>query len=289
MGFCVGAGIGLGLWLVLRSLLPARPRVVERVLPYLDDGWRGERAGWRLRLATGFMRVLDRIGSSTSSVRRRVNSLGTLTVEQFRLRQLKWTVSGLAFGLFVALVLVARGVSVPFGVVMACGGGIGGALGADSWLSRQTRGHCARLTRELPDVAELLALAVGAGESILAGLERVQGLGHGALTWEIERTLRDVRAGAPLVEALRAMSQRSESPSVSRFSDALVTSIERGTSLSVVLRAQAADAREYGRRQLLEEGGRREIAMMVPVVFLILPVTVLFALYPALCSIISLE
>jgi tight adherence protein C len=31
---------------------------------------------------------------------------------------------------------------------------------------------------------------------------------------------------------------------------------------------------------LLEAGGRKEIAMMVPVVFLVLPVTVLFALFP---------
>ena len=30
----------------------------------------------------------------------------------------------------------------------------------------------------------------------------------------------------------------------------------------------------------MEQGGRKEIAMMVPVVFLVLPVTVLFAIYP---------
>ncbi len=32
----------------------------------------------------------------------------------------------------------------------------------------------------------------------------------------------------------------------------------------------------------MEAGGRREIGMMVPVVFLVLPVTVLFAVYPGL-------
>jgi tight adherence protein C len=56
--------------------------------------------------------------------------------------------------------------------------------------------------------------------------------------------------------------------------------VERGTPLADVLRAQAMDVREAGRRRLLEIGGRKEIAMMVPVVFLILPVTVVFALYP---------
>jgi tight adherence protein C len=47
-----------------------------------------------------------------------------------------------------------------------------------------------------------------------------------------------------------------------------------------VLRAQAVDVREAGKRALMEAGGRKEIAMMVPVVFLVLPVTVLFALFP---------
>jgi len=47
-------------------------------------------------------------------------------------------------------------------------------------------------------------------------------------------------------------------------------------------RPKAYDAREAARRALMEEGGRKEIAQMVPVVFLGLPVTVVFALYPGL-------
>ena len=54
----------------------------------------------------------------------------------------------------------------------------------------------------------------------------------------------------------------------------------RSTPLAGVLHAQAADAREAGRRNLIETGARREVLMMVPVVFLILPVTVLFAFWP---------
>jgi len=30
----------------------------------------------------------------------------------------------------------------------------------------------------------------------------------------------------------------------------------------------------------MEQGGKKEIAMMIPVVFVVLPVTVLFAIYP---------
>ena len=52
-----------------------------------------------------------------------------------------------------------------------------------------------------------------------------------------------------------------------------------------VLHSQALDVREAGRRRLIEEGGKREIAMMVPVIFLILPVTVVFAVFPGIVAI----
>ena len=45
--------------------------------------------------------------------------------------------------------------------------------------------------------------------------------------------------------------------------------VERGTPLAEVLRAQAADVREMSKRALLEAGGKKEISMMLPVVFLI--------------------
>ena len=59
-----------------------------------------------------------------------------------------------------------------------------------------------------------------------------------------------------------------------------VIAVERGTPLADVLRAQAQDVREEGRRNLMEKGGKKEIGMMIPVVFLVLPITVLFAVFP---------
>ena len=67
-----------------------------------------------------------------------------------------------------------------------------------------------------------------------------------------------------------------------RLSDALITAAERGTPLAALLRDQARDMREAARQELMETGGKKEIAMLVPVVFLILPVTIMFALFPGL-------
>jgi len=63
--------------------------------------------------------------------------------------------------------------------------------------------------------------------------------------------------------------------------DALVVALERGTPLADVLRSQADDIRGARRRTLLELAGRKDVLMLVPVVFLILPTVVLIALFPA--------
>ena len=69
-------------------------------------------------------------------------------------------------------------------------------------------------------------------------------------------------------------------PMVARFATGIAVSIERGTPLADVLHAQAGDVREAGRRALIETAARKEVFMMAPVVFLVLPVTVLFAFFP---------
>jgi tight adherence protein C len=83
-----------------------------------------------------------------------------------------------------------------------------------------------------------------------------------------------------VASAFDDLAARSGLPVVSRFAQGVAVAVERGTPLADVLHAQAADVREAGRRELIESAARREVLMMVPVVFLVLPVTVLFAFWP---------
>ncbi len=59
------------------------------------------------------------------------------------------------------------------------------------------------------------------------------------------------------------MADRTSLEPLARFVDGLLVAIERGTPLAQVLRAQAADVREAGKRPLLDAGGRKEIQLMV--------------------------
>jgi tight adherence protein C len=230
------------------------------------------------------VRWVERISGGSGTVRRRLDQLGgRRTVDQFRAEQVICGILGAAAGAAIGgLTVLGRGLSAVPVIGLIVVGTLLGVLGRDLWLSHQVRRREHRILAEFPSVAELLALAVGAGEGPVAALERVARTGRGELSGELRRTVADVRTGMPVIDALSGLANRTTLPSLARFVDGLAVAVDRGTPLADVLRAQAQDVRELTRRRLMETGGRREIGMMVPVVFLVLPVTVLFAVYPGL-------
>jgi tight adherence protein C len=301
-GALLGLTSGLGLWLVLvRTPWWRRPTLDDRLRPYLARHPRLQR--WEppqppggsgpLRtlerllapvMADG-VRWVERISGGPGSVRRRLDQLGRGGgVEQFRAEQVVWGVVGAAAGGVLGLLagVGSSGVSVVPVVSLVVIGGLLGVLGRDRWLTAQVTRREQRMLAEFPTVAELLALSVGAGEGAVGALERVARTCAGELSAELRRTLADARAGATLVQALEGLARRTSLASLARFVDGVAVAVERGTPLADVLRAQAQDVRELTRRRLIEAGGRKEILMMVPVVFLILPITVLFAVFPGL-------
>ncbi|MDU0312618.1 type II secretion system F family protein [Phycicoccus sp. M110.8] len=295
-GALLGAVLALGLVLVWKGLpLNRRATLDDRLLPYLRDAPRPSRllttrqVGGGSALAelarpvvAGLGARLEQVLGGAGSVRRRLLRAGrNPEVERFRAEQVLWGAGGLVLGSVAGAVmwLGEGGSVVPSVVVTFCGAGAG-VVARDRWLTREAERREQRMLAEFPTVAELLALAVGAGEGAVGALERVCRLSHGELSAELARCLADARAGANLPTALQGLADRTGLTSLARFVDGMIIAVERGTPLADVLRAQAQDVRETGRRAVMEAGGKKEIAMMVPVVFLVLPVTVLFAVYP---------
>lgn len=293
-GALLGLVAGIGLLLVWTGLPRNRRHgLAERVLPYLRDTPRPSRLlddsasrGVLSSVAAPLVRELgqgvERVLGGSASVRSRQLRAGLEPdVDRFRAEQVLWGIAAAVLGGATGTVLaVVRGGSVaPVVLLTVIGLGLG-VTGADYLLTARAVRRERRMLAEFPTVAELLALAVGAGEGAVGALERVCRLSRGELADELRRCLADARAGANLPTALQGLADRTGLPSLRRFVDGVVVAVQRGTPLAEVLRAQAQDVREEGRRALLEAGGKKEIAMMVPVVFLILPVTVLFAVYP---------
>jgi len=157
-----------------------------------------------------------------------------------------------------------------------------GVLARDRQLTKQVSNREKAMLAEFPTIAELLALAVTAGEGAVGAMERVCRTSRGELARELRKVLDDSRSGSSLVLAFEGVAARTSLPALARFVDGMSIAVERGTPLADVLRAQAIDVREEGKRFLLESAGKREIGMLVPVVFFVLPLTIVFALFPGL-------
>ncbi|HEX4017382.1 MAG TPA: type II secretion system F family protein [Frankiaceae bacterium] len=291
----IGAGALLGLvgglgavLTVLRLPILRRVRMADRVAaPAVVMGiGRSGPAARRSLLQAAAVR-LDRIVGGRAALSRRLDACGgVLSVEQYRASQVLWAASGALPGAaLLALGGLSSRPSVSLaGAALVIAGLAGGVAARDARLSQAIKERDAAMLAELPAVADLFALAVAAGESPLGALHRVARGGGGPLRDELRRVLADVRAGTPLIAALDAFAARTSVTALARFLDGLVVAVERGTPLADLLRAQASDVRESAKRQLMEAGGRKEIAMMIPVVFLVLPTVVAFAAYPAFTS-----
>lgn len=282
----------VGLALVATSLPPLAGRgLTRRVEPYLH-GLGGKSSRLLVRTtrehSSWIARALMRFGLvGSSDLRDRLEAAGRIRDElAFRMEQLVWasgaglttvalTISGVATGTVSAS---------PGSIVIICIAAAAGFLGRDWYLSKEVARHQAAVMNELPTAIDHMTLALLAGESVPSAFLRVATSLPDPVAREFSRVAADVRAGAGIVEALEAFGRRLPDTAIARFVDSLCSAVERGTSLADVLRAQADDVRDARRRRLLEIGGRREILMLVPVVFLIMPVVVLFALYPGLVS-----
>ena len=206
-----GTTLGLGLWSLV-SLMPrlARPRLVDRVAPYVLDVsaearlFVGRRSTDPIPVlgslfAPVFGRgtnLLSRVLGGSDTVRQRLQQAGsTRSLQQFRSEQLLWGVAGFAGGVFIVVVSPAFS-TVPLVVRVLCplvAAGCAG-LARDLLLQRAAKARLVRMESELPTVLEFLTLSLSAGEGILDSLRRVAA--RHQLRRALARTRRGDRRGA---------------------------------------------------------------------------------------------
>ena len=298
LALACGLGIGLGLWSIA-SRMPALtpPRLAARIAPYLLDVSAEARRLHRAPVLDPvpvlgvvaapaldlFQRVFGALlGTSGRTAMQLARAGRPWSVEGYRLRQLLWTVAGALAGVAAGgLAMLSSGVPTGLAAGPIVGAGIGLLL-RDRLLAAEGAKRVARIESELPTVLEFLALSLSAGEGVHDALRRVAAVGSGTLSDLVRGVVGEVAVGVPLSDALARMGDELRIPSLTRCLAHVVGALERGSPLAEVLRVQAADAREASRRTLLEAAGRKEIGMMVPLVFLILPVTIAFAVFPGI-------
>ncbi|WP_125106121.1 MULTISPECIES: type II secretion system F family protein [Gulosibacter] len=298
LALLLGTVLGLGLWSVVATLPQLRrPRLIDRVAPHLVDIAPAAREHALRRvidplpilgqllspLIAWLRRILGEVIGGNDLVAMRLRQAGqTTSVERFRTQQAVWALVGIVLGLVFALASLRSAANQALVIiVMPLLGGVIAVAVRELLLRHAASARIRRIASEYPTVLEFMSLSLAAGEGIFDSLVRVSALGNSELGREFAGVVRRVRAGAALGPSLRELGRDLGYVPLARTCDHLLTAMERGAPLVEVLQAQASDARDLGKRELLEVAGRNELRMMVPLVMLILPVTVLFALYPS--------
>jgi tight adherence protein C len=141
-----------------------------------------------------------------------------------------------------------------------------------------------QIDNEFPSLIELFTVLVSAGESPSTAFERLAKKTRGELAKDFAKVVAGMKSGLNLSQSLEIMGTSTKSVLIRRFCDTLILAIERGSPLAEVLQRQVQEVRAQHQADLLTSAGRAEIALMIPVIFLILPISVLFALWPSYLS-----
>jgi tight adherence protein C len=213
-------------------------------------------------------------------------SASEYTLTGFRRKQITFAGYSILLAVTWALLRLSsgKGLSPMFVLALVFCAFIAGGWYAKWSLANQANKRRLSIEEQLPAVLDLLAFAVSAGEPVLLALQRISKSCTGPLVSELVKVVNSVNSGDALVLALNQVSSQIESQPLTRAMHSLELALERGTPLVQVLRAQAADARAHQVRMLLVLAGHKETSMMLPVVFLILPMIVAVALYPGMIA-----
>ncbi|MBK5239054.1 MAG: type II secretion system F family protein, partial [Actinomycetales bacterium] len=283
LALVAGAVLGLGLW-IMASKVPrlGRASLVQRVAPFVAD-FSPEAFRLSTRLPGDPASVLGKVlsivvrqlsplndgflGNRADTLRRLSQAGGQQSIEAFRARQMLWALGGLAVGILVDVVVGSVGTVTVAGLIaVPIAGLVTGYFAAEFALRASVSRRAARITSELPTVFEFTSLCLAAGESITDSLRRVARVGSGEFAGELAHVMRQVDTGVALASALRQLSMRLQLPVVTRGIEQILGALDRGSPLAAVLQAQAQDAREDSKRELLESAGKKEVVMLVPLV-----------------------
>jgi len=218
------------------------------------------------------------------SVQNRLREIGKDSPESFFEFRSKQLGNSVLTGAAVTLILILAGKSFVSIFLLGSLAAISTFIYVDRTLSKRVDQHKLKVESEFPAVIEMYSLAMSAGETPLAAMERIGRTASGSMAIEFNKVVVLVKSGEPFHIALDSMGRDLDSIAIRRFVDSLIIATLRGAPLIEVLQRHAQEARELQRNRVLGAAAKAEISMMIPVVFLILPISILFALWPSLAN-----
>lgn len=137
------------------------------------------------------------------------------------------------------------------------------------------------ILRQLPVFLDYLAMSIQAGANFTGAIRHAVDKGpDGPMKVELNKVMRDIRAGMGRFDALRLMAERVGVDPVQTFVNAVVQAERTGASVGEMLKGQA-DQRRTERFQLAEKlAMQAPVKLIFPLVAFIFPTTFLIIGFP---------
>jgi tight adherence protein C len=183
-------------------------------------------------------------------------------------------------GLVFGLILMSSS-SGSTGLLFVLVGAVAGFILPSFFVSSRARRRQARVSADLPDALDLLAVSVEAGMGFDGAVQKLTEHMYGPLIEEFELALGEMRIGESRSDALKKMADRVAVPEMAAFVRAIIQADQLGISLGRILRVQATDARLKRQAAAEERAMKAPIKMLFPLVIFIFPAMFIVILGPA--------
>lgn len=138
------------------------------------------------------------------------------------------------------------------------------------------------INEELVSILQMLSIMVSAGESPMSAMKYVSKRSEGILPSLIKQSFMKYEDGRTLTQTLDFIATATGSSQVRRLTNSIQIAIHRGTPILEVLNNQVLALNKQINFNLMKLSGKSEITLLIPVVFLILPVSISFAIWPSI-------
>jgi tight adherence protein C len=138
------------------------------------------------------------------------------------------------------------------------------------------------INEELISILQMISIMISSGESPMSAMRYVSKRSDGILPRLIKESLNKYEDGRSITQTLDFLATATGSTQVRRLTNSIQIAIHRGTPVLDVLNNQVLALNKQINFNLMKRSGKSEITLLIPVVFLILPVSISFAIWPSL-------
>ncbi len=262
-----GISISILVWVVYKIFAG----VQEEDRTYLDILPSGFRLIWPLvRLFVEYFgpRISQEYRLKMQKKLKKAGADYAISPEQFLGGKIIGAIIGICFGVIVAVV-VETGPILTVSML-----GLLGYIYPSIWLNEISQKRAKEIFRALPFFLDIITLCVESGSNLSGGLKQSVDKGpDGPLKTEVNRMMREMRAGKSRAEALRAMADRVDMTAITSLVSSLIQAEKMGSNIGPVLRSNAEQRREERFQKAEKMAMEAPVKLLGPLVMFIFPNT----------------